>query len=191
MITRSVPARDGDGAFAIVTTDLATEEPEGKCRICRCNYAVSVATFTPFLPFARVGMLLRSQARNVATPAAIATLRLRRRRRGVRHQGTHGLDFLGLLFESMVVRDLRIYSQAADAEVFHYREKGGLEVYALVQTNDGRWAASEVKLGEERVDEGVRNLLRLAERVDVGRMGEPAALGVIVDMGTPGRMGWG
>ena len=90
---------------------------------------------------------------------------------------------LGLLFESMVVRDLRVYAQAADAEVFHYREKGGLEVDAIVQANDGRWAAFEVKLGEGRVDQGARNLLRLAERVDPERMGKPSALGVIVSSG--------
>lgn len=93
------------------------------------------------------------------------------------------LDFLGLLFDSMVVRDLRVYAQAADAEVFHYREKGGLEVDAIVQTNDGRWGAFEVRLGEGRVDEAARNLLRLADRVDPVRMGEPAALGVIVSSG--------
>ena len=83
----------------------------------------------------------------------------------------------------MVVRDLRVYAQAADAEVFHYREKGGLEVDAIVQANDGRWAAFEVKLGEGRADEGARNLLRLADKVDPERMGEPAALGVIVSSG--------
>lgn len=77
------------------------------------------------------------------------------------------------------MRDLRVYAQAADAEVFHYREKGGLEVDAIVQANDGRWAAFEVKLGEGRVDEAARNLRRLAARVDPERMGEPAALGVI------------
>ena len=83
----------------------------------------------------------------------------------------------------MVVRDLRVYAQAADAEVFRYREKGELEVDAIVQANDGRWAAFEVKLGEGRVDEGARNLLRLAERVDAGRTGEPMALGVVVSSG--------
>lgn len=188
----------------------------------------------------RVGMLLRSLARNVATPAAIATLaadtgegvsaikehtagdymralerimivenqpawpthlrsRSVLRRKPVRHLADpslavaavratparllRDLDFLGLLFESMVVRDLRVYAQAADAEVFHYREKGGLEVDAIVQGNDGRWAGFEVKLGERRVDEGARSLLRLAGRVDSERMGEPAALGVIVSSG--------
>ena len=93
------------------------------------------------------------------------------------------LDFLGLLFESMVIRDLRVYAQAADAEVFHYREKSGLEVDAIVQAPDGRWAAFEVRLGEGRADEGARNLLRLAGRVDPVRMGEPEALGVIVGSG--------
>ena len=88
--------------------------------------------------------------------------------------------FLGLLFESMVVRDLRVYAQAADAEVFHYREDGRLEVDAVVQARDGRWAAFEVKLGPRLVEEGARNLLRLAERVDQRVVGPPRALGVIV-----------
>ncbi|MCY3808666.1 MAG: DUF4143 domain-containing protein [Gemmatimonadetes bacterium] len=88
--------------------------------------------------------------------------------------------FLGLLFESMVVRDLRVYAQAADAEVFHYREGGRLEVDAVVKGRDGRWAAFEVKLGPRAVEEGARNLLRLAERVDPDVVGPPRALGVIV-----------
>ena len=54
---------------------------------------------------------------------------------------------------------------------------------AITQSNDGRWAAFEVKLGEGRADEGAGNLLRLAERVDPKRMGEPAPLGVIVSSG--------
>ena len=188
----------------------------------------------------RVGMLLRSLARNVATPAATSTLasdtgegvsairqhtaaeylralerimivenqpawpthlrsRSVLRSKPVRHLADPSLavaalratparllqelDFLGLLFESMVVRDLRAYAQSADAEVFHYREKGGLKVDVIVQANDGRWAAFEVKLGESRVDAGAANLLRVAERVDPKRMGEPMALGVIVSTG--------
>lgn len=67
--------------------------------------------------------------------------------------------------------------------MFHYREKAGLEVDAIVQCNDGRWAAVEVKLGEGPVERGARSLLRLAERVDPERMGEPAVLGVIVSSG--------
>ena len=93
------------------------------------------------------------------------------------------LEFLGLLFESLVVRDLRIYSQVIEAEVFHYREKGGLEVDAIVETDDGRWAAFEVKLGENRVDQGIETLRKFAARMKDGGRGEPAALAVIVPDG--------
>ena len=91
--------------------------------------------------------------------------------------------FLGLLFESMVVRDLRVYAQAADADVYHYREDGRLEVDAVVQAREGRWAAFEVKLGPKLVDDAARKLLRLAERVDQDLVGPPRALGVIVASG--------
>ena len=96
------------------------------------------------------------------------------------------LRFLGLLFESLVVRDLRIYAQANDAEVFHYREKGGLEVDAVVEAADGRWAAFEIKLGQRGVDEGARNLRRLAQRAPRAMRdtpSEPSALAVIVPNG--------
>ena len=93
------------------------------------------------------------------------------------------LGFLGFLFESLVVRDLRVYAQAADAEVFHYREKDGLEVDAIVESGDGRWAAFEVKLGERWVEEGAANLRRLAKRMERSDHGPPAALAVIVPAG--------
>lgn len=95
------------------------------------------------------------------------------------------LRFFGLLFESLVIRDLRIYAQAADAEVFHYREKDGLEVDAVVEGADGRWAAFEVKLGERWVDQGAHNLRRLADRMTAGRHRHPppSALAVIVPNG--------
>ncbi len=103
------------------------------------------------------------------------------------------LDYFGLLFESLVIRDLRVYAQAADARVHHYREKGGLEVDAIVETADGRWAAFEIKLGARWVEEGRRNLLRVADRLTGTRHGEPAALAVIVPNGyghsRPGEVG--
>ncbi|MDE2943261.1 MAG: DUF4143 domain-containing protein [Gemmatimonadota bacterium] len=123
-------------------------------------------------------MLRRKPIRRLADPSlAVAAVRATPTRL------LRDLDFLGLLFESLVVRDLRVYAQAADADVFHYREKAGLEVDAIIQCNDGRWAAFEVKLGEGRVDEAADNLLRLARKVDPERMGKPAALGVIVSSG--------
>ncbi len=96
---------------------------------------------------------------------------------------TADLEFLGLLFESMVIRDLRVYAQAADAQVFHYREKEGLEVDAIVEAADGRWAAFEIKLGERWVEDGARNLRKLARRMEHSDHGKPSALAVIVPSG--------
>lgn len=93
------------------------------------------------------------------------------------------LEYLGLLFESMVIRDLRVYAQAADAQVFHYREKDGLEVDAVVEAADGRWAAFEIKLGHGGVAAGAANLRRLAGRLAATEHGPPAALAVIVPQG--------
>lgn len=93
------------------------------------------------------------------------------------------LNLLGLLFESLVVRDLRVYAQAADARVFHYHDNTGLEIDAIMETADGRWAAFEVKLGTGYVEEGASNLRKFAGRVDTGKCGDPSVLAVIVSNG--------
>jgi uncharacterized protein len=93
------------------------------------------------------------------------------------------VDTLGLLFESLVVRDLRIYAQAMDADVFHYQDNTGLEADAVIQSRDGRWGAFEVKLGQSAIDAGAENLLRLATRVDADRHGRPVVLAVITGWG--------
>ena len=93
------------------------------------------------------------------------------------------LSLFGLLFESLVVRDLRVYAQAADAGVLQYRDSKGLEVDAIVEGLDGRWAAFEVKLDSSRIDQAAESLLRFARNVDATRIDRPAALGVIVSGG--------
>ena len=90
------------------------------------------------------------------------------------------LSFLGLLFESMVYRDLSIYSRACDADVYHYRDNTNLEVDAVVQSRQGDWCAFEVKLGAGQVDAAAASLLKFRERVDRAEAGEPRILGVIV-----------
>lgn len=93
------------------------------------------------------------------------------------------LNLFGFLFESLVVRDLRVYAQAADADVLQYRDSNGLEVDAIVQAANGEWAAFEIKLGPGQVDEGAATLLRFARQVDTSKVGEPAVLAVIVGTG--------
>ena len=89
---------------------------------------------------------------------------------------------LGLLFESLCVRDLRVYAQALSGEVFHYHDESGREADAVIQLRDGRYALFEMKLGASLVEEGAEGLLRLREKIDVTVMGEPAFCAVI----TPG-----
>jgi len=93
------------------------------------------------------------------------------------------VSWLGLLFECLVVRDLRVYAQALDAQVFAYRDETGLEADAVIETADGRWAAFEVKLGLRDVDVAAEHLLRLRSRIDPEEAGEPLALAVITATG--------
>ena len=93
------------------------------------------------------------------------------------------LRFLGFLFESLVVRDTRVFADALGAAVHHYRDSNGLEIDLVVQATDGRWGAIEVKLGAARVDEAATALGRFARTVDTSRVGEPAFLAVITGAG--------
>lgn len=89
---------------------------------------------------------------------------------------------MGLLFESLCVRDLRVYAQANNGEIFHYHDEAGREADAVVQLRDGRYALFEMKLGTSLVDEGAKSLVRLREKIDTNAIGEPVFCAVI----TPG-----
>ena len=93
------------------------------------------------------------------------------------------LNLLGLMFESLVIRDLRILAQRLEGTVLHYRDNNGLEVDAVVQLADGRWAGFEVKLGAGLVDQGAASLLRFSQQIDTAKSGAPAILGVITGTG--------
>lgn len=92
------------------------------------------------------------------------------------------LNLMGLLFESLVVRDLRVNADAVGGRLFHYRDAVGLEADAVIELPGGGWAAFEVKLGSSPavVDGAAANLLRLRDRV-AGR--PPVALAVITATG--------
>jgi uncharacterized protein len=90
------------------------------------------------------------------------------------------LNLLGFLFESLVVRDLRVYSQSSRGKVSQFLDNKGLEVDAIVEF-EGRWGAFEIKLGgEENIEVGAATLRKFADEVDTRRSGGPAVLGVIV-----------
>jgi predicted AAA+ superfamily ATPase len=94
------------------------------------------------------------------------------------------LPFAGLLFESLVLRDLRTYAQCSDAELAWYRDNTGLEADVIVERSDGAWGAIEIKLGGGEVDRAAEQLLGLRDRVDTRRCGAPSFLMVLVGMST-------
>ena len=85
----------------------------------------------------------------------------------------------GLLFESLCIRDLRVYSQVMDGEVFHYRDRNGLEADAVVHLKDGRWGAIEVKMGSKEIETAAENLKALVNAVNIEKMREPSFLMVL------------
>lgn len=94
------------------------------------------------------------------------------------------LNTFGLLFECLCVRDLRVYSQALDGTVYHFRDKTGLECDAVVHLRNGRYGLIEIKLGGEKlIDEGAANLLELKDRIDTTKMKSPSFMMVLTAVG--------
>lgn len=90
------------------------------------------------------------------------------------------LNFMGLLFENLCIRDLRIYADVLGGDVYHYRDASGLECDAVVHLRDGSYGLIEVKLGGDRlIEEGAADLLKLATRIDTKRMKKPAFMAVL------------
>ena len=93
------------------------------------------------------------------------------------------LNFTGFLFESMVIHDLRVYGQANDAKVYHYRDSTGLEIDSIVQKYNGDWCAFEIKLGTGQIDEAASNLLRFASLINTEKCAPPKSLNIITGTG--------
>lgn len=86
----------------------------------------------------------------------------------------------GLVFEALCIRDLKIYSQNIDGEVYYYRDKSGLECDAVVHLHNGKWGAIEIKLGSDKaIDEAAKNLLKFRDSIDISEMNEPSFLMVL------------
>lgn len=94
------------------------------------------------------------------------------------------LNTFGLIFETLAVRDLRVYAEALNGKVYHYRDKNGLECDAVVHLRDGRYGLVEIKLGgDDLIDEGAAALLKLSGKIDTGRMKAPSFMMVLVAVG--------
>ncbi|MBP5707192.1 MAG: DUF4143 domain-containing protein, partial [Spirochaetales bacterium] len=94
------------------------------------------------------------------------------------------LKTFGLLFETLCVRDLRVYAQANDGQVYHYRDNTGLECDAVIHLRNGKYGLAEIKLGgDSLIAEGAKNLLKLRSKIDTDKMGEPSFMMIVTGVG--------
>lgn len=90
------------------------------------------------------------------------------------------LKTMGLLFETMAIRDLRVYADLLDANVYHYRDKNGLECDAVIHCRNGSYGLVEIKLGGDKlIDEGAASLKKLSSKIDTDKMKKPSFLMVL------------
>jgi uncharacterized protein len=126
-------------------------------------------------PSLRSKTAIRSSPKRHFVDPSIATASMRINPEGV----IADFQYFGFLFEALCTRDIRIYAQANDGDVFHYRDKSGLETDLIIRLRDGRWAAVEVKLGNKQIEEATENLLKLKTKINETKMGEPAFMMVL------------
>ena len=94
------------------------------------------------------------------------------------------LNTMGFFFETLCVRDLRVYAEALNGKVYHYRDKRGLECDAVVHLRNGQYALIEIKLGgKSLIDEGIRTLTSLSAQIDTSRMKAPAFMMILTAVG--------
>ncbi len=94
------------------------------------------------------------------------------------------LKTFGLIFETLCVRDLRVYSQLLNGQAYHYRDKTGLECDVVLHLRNGAYALIEIKLGgESAINHAVETLTALAAKIDDSKMGKPAFLMVLTAVG--------
>ena len=95
------------------------------------------------------------------------------------------LNTFGLVFETMAVRDLRVYAEALNGKVYHFRDKNGLECDAVVHLRDGSYGLVEIKLGgDDLIKDGAEALNSLAEKIDPNKMKTPSFMMILVGVGT-------
>ena len=94
------------------------------------------------------------------------------------------MNTFGLIFETLAVRDLRVYAEALDGKLYHYRDKNNLECDAVVHLRNGNYGLIEVKIGgSDLINEGAESLKTLADKIDTTRMKKPSFLMVLTGIG--------
>lgn len=95
------------------------------------------------------------------------------------------LNTFGLVFETLCIRDLRVYAEALYGKVYHFRDRNGLECDAVIHLRDGSYGLVEVKLGgDDLINDGVKTLKSLESKIDTDRMKKPSFLMVLTAVGS-------
>lgn len=177
------------GAMAGIPTivaDMKTNEPEGMSDETVVSYIKAlkkifvIEDMPAWNPNLRSKTAIRtSETRYFVDPSvAIAALGLGP------NDLLNDLETMGLFFETLCVRDLRVYADANDGEVFHYRDKNGLECDAVVHLRNGNYGLIEIKLGgETKIEEGATNLIALADMIDITKMKKPSFMMILTAIG--------
>jgi predicted AAA+ superfamily ATPase len=127
----------------------------------------------------RSSSTLRKAAKRHFTDAALAVAALGLKKEAI----LKDLKFVGFLFESLAVHELRVYAQVSDAKVYHYHDSSGLEVDAIVQKYNGDWCAFEIKLGTGQIEEAAKSLKKFVSILDTKSVALPKSLNIITGTG--------
>jgi predicted AAA+ superfamily ATPase len=159
----------------IEATDKSISEKTVSTYINALKRIFVVEDLQAWQPSLRSKTAIRTSEKRHFVDPSIATSIMRTEPEGI----LKDFEYFGFLFESLCTRDVRIYAQASDGDVFHYRDKSGLESDLIVRLRNGKWAAIEVKLGQKQIEEAAANLLAIKNKIDTEKMGEPSFLMIL------------
>lgn len=159
----------------IEATDISISDKTISTYINALGRIFVVEDLPAWAPSLRSKTAIRTAAKRHFVDPSIATAVMRTNPEGI----LKDFEYFGFLFEALCTRDIRIYAQANDGDVFHYRDKSELEADLIVRLRDGRWAAIEVKLGNKQIEEAAQNLMTLKARIDDEKMGKNSFLMII------------
>lgn len=159
----------------IIATNLTISDKTINTYINALRKIYVVEDLPAWSPTLRSKTAIRTTEKRHFVDPSIATAVMRTKPEGI----LTDFEYFGFLFEALCTRDIRIYAQTNDGDVFHYRDKSGLEADLIVRLRDGRWAAIEVKLGNKQIEDAAVNLLALKAKIDNEKMGSDSFMMII------------
>ena len=159
----------------LVTNDERLSDKSINDYIAALKKLFVVEDLPAWSPHLRSKRAIRTTAKRHFIDPSIATAALRA------DSGKLLNDFrtFGYLFESLCIRDLRIYADSLDGSVYHYRDQLNFEVNAIIQLKDERWAAVEIKMGAGEIEKAAENLIKFSNNIDTSKMPAPSFLMVM------------